>query len=1023
MRQRTLLITLAVVALIAAAGIVVVLVPDDAAAQRQQPGFTVSFAAAEGAFSEDESERNDQIRDWARIGLASHLELDTDRLRDATYDTFPIRDNGFADLARQPTGPGRALADGDTLHLLVPRDDVNDKRTAGLLLDQHRTDTGTDPERVQVHRYEIRSGTIDIIDGDPQSTNDFRAQSGYVNSRINDANALATFLATAKHLSTLEIRDGEVWAGGWNWAGPELTADDVSVLQRAYTKHEQPAFSLDPPDDDPTEQDVRAVLKNIAPEITERLLAGEIDPQLVELAIFGQATPEELRGLPTDRTDLWTMFNLLRGRPLYNMARYEGGIAGTEVGMTLFYTDLIAKQWVDGVGDGVPTISGFLPDSKAVTPPSHCAKEPGAESGRLWFGQNDSAFGFTNDKAHLGAQSTRLFSRSDGEVGEVEPTYAFGRGLRWWDQHYQAVADYEPQYARLDQIMRWSGALEWLTGKGKQLPLTTPRSDLKFAEWYKSRDDLKERGDIRPVQPPSATQEAVLTKPSKAFQNCGFYGVRGGVSLGDRIARIGDGFKADLPEPVRRAGPKDTNSVLSNGNGKITDVTVELSPAGRRQVVDSVERTLSTANGTAEVRTAATGRQVIPLGELKVLQPATSLRQLATTLKAEKGRIDYQVDYQGQRLGTLVADKTRSFISLSWAAGPLQRMIKALQPVQKGKDFKDHVFYSQRDANGLVQHRIGGADEPWLVFGPDGPAGEGLALRVGVPNAQGPTGHLLAKLAPRGPPTGGYMTIAAAPDGPPVVQFGNTPPSGSQYQVRTPDGRTSALYVHDGKATVASADPLLGHNGSVEGAAMLRDIADVLAKPGETDALLTAVRFGDVGAMIGKQEIFLSPPGHQWSTRVLEALNGETSVSMRITDGKAIHVDKSPLHRVSTQQLTLGEVLNSPGTTFYVNESFLASLPTKDGPVVADALPQNLTVTVREVTKENRQAVPADVQQHRGADWMRIDTAPRIGTPTGLNIVITLPSAPPSGTKSPANPAARIVLICPEDDGANGCGD
>jgi hypothetical protein len=45
MRQRTLLITLAVVAFIAAAGIVVVLQPDDAVAQRQQQGLTVSFVA------------------------------------------------------------------------------------------------------------------------------------------------------------------------------------------------------------------------------------------------------------------------------------------------------------------------------------------------------------------------------------------------------------------------------------------------------------------------------------------------------------------------------------------------------------------------------------------------------------------------------------------------------------------------------------------------------------------------------------------------------------------------------------------------------------------------------------------------------------------------------------------------------------------------------------------------------------------------------------------------------------------
>jgi hypothetical protein len=283
----------------------------------------------------------------------------------------------------------------------------------------------------------------------------------------------------------------------------------------------------------------------------------------------------------------------------------------------------------------------------------------------------------------------------------------------------------------------------------------------------------------------------------------------------------------------------------------------------------------------------------------------------------------------------------------------------------------------------------------------------GFALRAGVENPQGPTTHLLAELKPRAPPTGEYMTLTRNADGPPTARFGNTPPAGTPIQVHTPDGQSARLYVDKDQVTVSSADPLLGHNGAVEGAAMLRDIADTLAKHGETNGLLQAVRFGDVGAVIGKQEIFLSPPGHQWSTRVLEALDGDTT--MRITDGRAIHVDRPPLHHVGTRKATLGEVLDSPGTTLYVNESFRATLATKDGPVAADALQQDLTVTIREVTAEKLHPVPADVRVHRDAEWSRVDTPPRIGVPTS--------------PARPAGPAARILLICPEDDTANGCGD
>jgi hypothetical protein len=89
MRQRTLLIAVAV------------LRPDEAGAEHRE-----------------------QIRAWARFGLAARLDVDTGGTRDAFLDAFPLRDNGFGDLARQPAGPGRALYHDDVVHLPVPRDDA-----------------------------------------------------------------------------------------------------------------------------------------------------------------------------------------------------------------------------------------------------------------------------------------------------------------------------------------------------------------------------------------------------------------------------------------------------------------------------------------------------------------------------------------------------------------------------------------------------------------------------------------------------------------------------------------------------------------------------------------------------------------------------------------------------------------------------------------------------------------------------------------------------------------------------------
>lgn len=183
MHQRTLLIALAVAVLVAAAGIVVVLRPGEAGAQRQQQGFVVSFAAAESALGDDAAERREQIRDWARFGLAARLDVDTGGMRDAFFDAFPIRDNGFGENA--------------------------------------------------------------------QSTNDFRQQNGYVTNTISSEPELNEFTSTAKRLSTLEIRDGEVHAGGWNWQGPDVTAQDITVLRRACSRHEQPGFNSAAPSSSP----------------------------------------------------------------------------------------------------------------------------------------------------------------------------------------------------------------------------------------------------------------------------------------------------------------------------------------------------------------------------------------------------------------------------------------------------------------------------------------------------------------------------------------------------------------------------------------------------------------------------------------------------------------------------------------------------------------------------------------------------------------------------------------------------
>lgn len=248
----------ALLALVLLAGITLASpLPAPAGAAPVAQTLTVSYADASDWLSDLPAEdRDDQIRDWAVLGLAGLLNLDTRTLRDALYDKTPVRDPLFYGLATARAGPGRMLPDGSgTLHLLAPADDPYLARTIGLLLDDYRKDAGVDPASVTLYRYRINP-TARSVTLAPEATQPARAvreKYGYRKMNIDSLAAVQTFVAGAQHLSRLEVRDGQVWAGGWNWPGVpagRVTAVDLTVIQRGYRNAaagaSPPGFSLDP---------------------------------------------------------------------------------------------------------------------------------------------------------------------------------------------------------------------------------------------------------------------------------------------------------------------------------------------------------------------------------------------------------------------------------------------------------------------------------------------------------------------------------------------------------------------------------------------------------------------------------------------------------------------------------------------------------------------------------------------------------------------------------------------------------
>jgi hypothetical protein len=1071
--------------------------------------FTVSYEGAAsrlaGLPAEDVA---DQVRDWARIGLATRLGLTSRQIRDASYDTLPVRDAGFADLSRQVNGPGRALYDGKgTLHLLVPEGDPHASRTIGLLLDQYRTDTGADAPSVQLERYRIQdpSHAVLVTPGPVTPVAQARTANGYVTMRITGAADLRSFLARSTSLSRLDVHDSGVWASGWAWsvpAGARMAAADVSVLQRGYAgaSGPTPGFSLDPPESLTGSRVSVEDLLAIAPQLSRdvaQAVANDAWPsggfaskedfsRAVEDQLFGggQERGGRVRGLPTDRTQLWAISAALRGRPLYSQARYDGGLAGTEVGMTLFYTDYVAKNWSAGVGRGVPAaaVAGFVPDPGAVTPWSECAAAgtDTFESGRLWFGQNDAAFGPGPSAVNLGAAPTRLFARSDAAGGtEVETSFAFGRGLRWWDQHVQAVADYEPQYERLNQIMRWSGALDWLTSSTTarlpQLDTADVATGLTFRDWYTRHTELRERAPVQFVTPPSATQEAVAALPSRTFTGCGGLWISGGVSLGnraERLARQGHSQEPHLPSQVSRAGVHDSGSTVdeATGSGRIIDLAVDDSGA----VSDRLERVLGAGpEGHQTVKVAGQGRRVSPLGALKIWRSGTAGRTLALDVDAGAGRVVERVSLQGHDLGRLTALSSPGAVIVHWTPGAIDRartILESLQakltahPGEALPDATDGVLYAYRDLRGQTLYRVDDGSQ-WLeVSGDVPPAGDAFALRLGAPGARdGDNPRFFVGTLPTDPPPGlaggaggagaggpggggaggpggggadgggggDERWLAVAPPGPgrpAIISFISQPGKAARaVRVSTPEGATATLSIGaDGHPVVLAGDPLLGVAGPAVAAALERDFPAVSRAMGdavgEPVGTYRVVALGSEGqALVRADGILLVESGHPWSGAARRTLEGAVPGQpprVRIIDGHLFTIGSGPLTVPGpARTVRLEDVVPAPGADVYLNERFRSTLTFHDGQLIASALPPDTLVVVREA--HDAPASRPDVQEYRQADWYQVKrfTGVRANAPSSPSATATTASG---STEASGAPGA-VLLVCPSDATAPGC--
>lgn len=233
----------------------------------------------------------------------------------------------------------------------------------------------------------------------------------------------------------------------------------------------------------------------------------------------------------------------------FQAARYEGDLQGTTVGMNLFYTDLLAKLWALNYQGSAPSqsIDEFKAMTQATLSPIFQAELEELSHTRLWFGHQDRGFQLADDRESLlfARNAVRVYAASANQFTpgiEVEPNAQSAAFLGWWDDHYEEIARYEPEYERLNEIMKWSLITMWLyedeqgarLGFLNEIPV---QHDLWFPDWARAHPGLTFRAwDTLGFFPKGYIGLTTEALPQLASESYALFGderrtLTGGVSL------------------------------------------------------------------------------------------------------------------------------------------------------------------------------------------------------------------------------------------------------------------------------------------------------------------------------------------------------------------------------------------------------------------------------------------------------------------------------------------------------------
>ncbi len=155
---------------------------------------------------------------------------------------------------------------------------------------------------------------------------------------------------------------------------------------------------------------------------------------------------------------------------------------------------------------------------------------------------------------------------------EAEPNYVTRIFIAWWNDHFEEVARHEPEYERLNEIMKWSQLIGWLNTEGngsllgflKNVPDEKPQ---QFPDWARKHPELTFRNwDAISFLPQGYAGTSTEALPILHTPSGRLIIWRGGVSLARREALA---FRASLTQKVPASARRGAVDFAESGVGEI----------------------------------------------------------------------------------------------------------------------------------------------------------------------------------------------------------------------------------------------------------------------------------------------------------------------------------------------------------------------------------------------------------------------------------------------------------------------